>query len=97
MTRARQTPSHTAGRFGAADRMLISRRVLDELIRRKLARTPGCEGVEALPVVAVAQSRLACNWIVPGWLGDAAQVARTRGLVDPYLRFLATQFDVAPD
>ena len=78
-------------------RALVSRTVLDALIRNKLANTPGCEGVEALPVVLDESRAAGCNWKVPGYTGDAARLATCRDQLESYVRFLGSQFDIPPD
>ena len=75
-------------------RALVSPTVLDALIRNKLASTPGCEGVEALPVVPDRERTRGCNWKVPGWTGPAARVAACRDTSEAYVRFLGSQFDI---
>ena len=78
-------------------RALIGRNVLDALIRTKLANAPGCEGVQAQPVVADAARTLGCNWKVPGWSGDPARLSACRSVIETYVRFLASQFDIPDD
>ena len=75
-------------------RALVSPPVLDALIRNKIASTPGCEGVEALPVVHDPARAAGCNWKVPGWSGDPARLAGCRDKLEGYVRFLASQFDI---
>jgi hypothetical protein len=83
MARARETP-----------RALISPVVLDALIRNKLASTPGCDGVEALPVVHDAARSEGSNWKVPGWRGEPRRLEACRDQLEGYVRFLASQFDI---
>ena len=78
-------------------RALVSKTVLDALIRNKLANTHGCEGVEALPVVVDAGRSSGGNWKVPGWTGAATRLHGCRDQVETYVRFLATQFDIPED
>src|SRR5690242_162799 len=59
----------------AMSKATISRRVLDTLIRAKLAKTGGCENVEPLPVAWKDPNANGCNWEIPGWTGDAKNVA----------------------
>jgi len=78
------------------DRVLISKRVLDRLIRAKLEMIDDCSGVNALPVVVKPQhSGRGCNWTVPGWTGDVAFVDRCNKQMKSYLEFLRGQFNVA--
>ena len=77
-------------------RALVASTVLDAMIRNKLVNTPGCEGVEAMPVVLDPSRAGGCNWKVPGWLGDPLRLAICRDQLEGYVRFLGTQFDI-PD
>jgi hypothetical protein len=78
----------------AMPRALVSKTVLDALIRNKIASTPGCEGVTALPVAYDAARTAGCNWKVPGWVGDSRRIAACRDALETYVRFLGLQFDV---
>lgn len=78
------------------DRVLISKRVLDRLIRAKLEMMDDCAGVNALPVVVKPQhSGRGCNWSVPGWTGDGDYVDRCNRKMRSYLEFLRGQFNVS--
>jgi hypothetical protein len=77
------------------DRVLISRRVLDRLIRAKLEMIEDCSGVSALPVVVRPRIGRGCNWTVPGWTGDVDFVNRCNSKMRSYLEFLRGQFNVA--
>lgn len=77
-------------------RALVASSVLDAMIRNKLANTPSCEGVQAMPVVLDASRDGGCNWKVPGWTGDLMRLATCGDQIEGYVRFLATQFDI-PD
>jgi hypothetical protein len=72
----------------------ISRRVLDTLIRAKLAKMSGCGNVEPLPVAWREPNSNGCNWEIPGWTGDAKTVAACAEQLRDYLRFLREQFDI---
>lgn len=78
------------------DRVVISKRVLDRLIRAKIEMIDDCGGVSALPVVvnAKAGSR-GCNWVIPGWTGEEQFVNRCSQKMRGYLEFLRGQFDVS--
>lgn len=82
------------GASEGARRTVISRPVLDRLIKEKIGRIAHCEGVEALPVTGVKNGAHGCNWKVPGYLGDHERVARCEAALAEYLDFLASQFDV---
>ena len=83
-----------SGDSDGARRAVIARPILDRLIKEKMARTPECAGVEALPVVCVDRGARGCNWKVPGYLGDNERVSRCTAAILEYLDFLASQFDV---
>lgn len=75
---------------------MISKRVLDRLIRAKLEMIDDCTGVTALPVVVKARpGDRTCNWSVPGWTGDQHFVNRCNRRIRSYLEFLRGQFDVS--
>lgn len=78
------------------DRVVISRRVLDRLIRAKIEMMEDCGGVAALPVV-VSQKPCSrgCNWMIPGWTGDQEFVYRCNEKMRGYLEFLRGQFNVS--
>jgi hypothetical protein len=79
-------------------RAIVSRKTLDALIRAKLATLNECPHVEALPVTwsATANGKC-CNWVIPGWVGDARVVNECLEKLAHYLDFLREQFDIAPD
>ena len=79
-------------------RAIVSPKTLDALIRAKLATLTDCPHVEALPV-ALTESRdgRGCNWVIPGWLGDAGVVNGCLEKLQHYLDFLREQFDIAPE
>ena len=72
----------------------ISKRVLDTLIRAKLARIENCTKIEPLPVAWRRRDRNGCNWEIPGWTGESGRVDTCLGQLRDYLRFLSEQFDV---
>lgn len=75
----------------------ISKRVLDTLIRAKLAKIGHCGNVEPLPVTWREPNSSGCNWEIPGWTGDAKTVAQCVDQLREYLRFLREQFDIAEE
>jgi hypothetical protein len=77
------------------DRVTISKRVLDRLIRAKMEMIDDCSGVTALPVVVKERPGRGCNWMIPGWTGDADFVNRCNRKMKAYLEFLRGQFNVA--
>ena len=76
-------------------RAIVSRKTLDALIRAKLATLTECPHVEALPV-AWNENRngKGCNWVIPGWVGDAGVVNACLEKLQHYLEFLREQFDI---
>ncbi len=75
----------------------ISKRVLDTLIRAKLAKINGCIQVEPLPVAWRKRDPYGCNWEIPGWTGDLRLVESCIDQLRDYLRFLREQFDIPED
>ena len=78
------------------DRVVISKRVLDRLIRAKLMQVDTCREVQPLPVVASVRNgnNGGCNWTIPGWTGDASSVGHCTAKMETYLEFLRGQFDI---
>jgi hypothetical protein len=72
----------------------ISKRVLDTLIRAKLARVDPCLRIEALPVAWRKRDGSGCNWEIPGWTGESGHLDACLAQLRDYLRFLREQFDV---
>lgn len=75
----------------------ISKRVLDTLIRAKIAKLNGCSAIEPMPVAWRKRDPGGCNWTIPGWTGDARLVASCVEQIADYLRFLRDQFDIPED
>jgi len=76
---------------------IISRRVLDTLIRAKLSKVDDCRSIEPLPVAWRKRDGNGCNWEIPGWTGDARKVQDCMAQLRDYLRFLREQFDIVED
>jgi hypothetical protein len=72
----------------------ISKRVLDTLIRAKLAKVDACRRVEPMPVAWKSRNGDGSNWEIPGWTGDIQHVAACVEQLRDYLGFLADQFDI---
>jgi hypothetical protein len=79
------------------DRVVISKRVLDRLIRAKLMQLDDCVEVQPLPVVAAPRNGAGCNWTIPGWTGDLGTVGHCTARMQAYLEFLRGQFDITAD
>lgn len=77
-------------------RAIVSKRVIDRLIRARVVESVPCNDVEPLPVVWRGRVGFACNWEIPGWQGPTRRVDHCRRAVDGYLRYLESQFDI-PD
>ncbi|HZZ91053.1 MAG TPA: hypothetical protein VFE23_00730 [Usitatibacter sp.] len=77
-------------------RAVVSKRLLDRMIRDKLKRVLECAEVDPLPVVWRERLGMECNWEVPGWTGASNAVKRCSHSMRPYLEFLGDQFDI-PD
>ena len=78
-------------------RAIVSKRVLDRLIREKLRQVPHCAEVNALPVVWRRRLGAECNWEIPGWVGEARSLANCTRQIDPFVRSLESQFDIADE
>lgn len=77
-------------------RAVVSKRLLDRMIREKMSQLAECAQVTALPVVWRERLGVECNWEVPGWNGANGAARRCALRVEPYLLFLGEQFDI-PD
>jgi len=74
---------------------IISKRDLDALIREKVAQlSVECAEVTPMPVVWRARGKSGCNWAVPGWTGDSAQVQRCVERLRKPLDQLRTAYDI---
>jgi len=78
-------------------RAVVSKRVLDRLIREKLRQVRLCEGVSAMPVVWRRRLGAECNWEIPGWTGDGGAVSRCASQISGFVHSLETQFDIADE
>jgi hypothetical protein len=77
-------------------RAVVSKRLLDRMIREKVRQLVECHDVEALPVVWRERLGLECNWEMPGFTGTNGAARRCAQSLAPYLQFLGEQFDI-PD
>jgi hypothetical protein len=77
-------------------RAVVSKRLLDRMIREKLRQLAECRDVQPLPVVWSERLGLECNWEVPGFTGAHGAIKRCAQSMEPYLEFLGEQFDI-PD
>jgi hypothetical protein len=77
------------------ERVTISKRILDRLIRAKLVQIEGCQGVNALPVMVKGAPDNGCIWTIPGWTGEAQAIDRCHDKMKTYIEFLRGQFNVS--
>lgn len=75
-------------------RAVISKQVLDELIRAKIGDDDRCRGVHPMPVMWRLRTPDGPNWMIPGWTGDSDAVSRCTERLAEYLRVLRSQFDI---
>jgi hypothetical protein len=78
-------------------RAIVSKRVIDRLIREKLRQVPRCMGVSAMPVVWRQRLGAECNWEIPGWMGEAQAVSLCSSQLAGFVHSLETQFDIADE
>ena len=78
-------------------RAIVSKRVIDRLIREKLRQVPRCSAVTALPVVWRRPLAAECNWEIPGWTGEARSIANCSGQISSFVHSLEMQFDIADE
>ena len=72
----------------------VNRKILDTLIRAKVATLTNCKGVRPLPVAWQAQDEAGRNWLVSGWTGESGAVRRCVEQMHAYLRLLSTHFQI---
>lgn len=75
---------------------IVSRRVLDQMVRAAMANAKECEGIEPMPIVWRERNGNGSNWRLPGWMGDAHGVRLCQQRLESYLQLLAARFDI-PD
>lgn len=73
-------------------RAIVEERVLDTLIRAKLATLEHCKAVQVLPVKWREPDASGSNWTVSGWSGETAAVMRCVEEMESYLQFLFANF-----
>jgi hypothetical protein len=78
-------------------RAIVSKRVIDRLIREKLRLVPRCKAVSALPVVWRRRLGAECNWEIPGWTGEARDITQCSIQIANFVRSLEAQFDIADE
>lgn len=75
-------------------RAVITKNMLDELIRAKLGDEEKCKGVRPMPVAWKMRANGGPNWMIPGWTGDSEAVGQCTERIAEYLRVLRMQFDI---
>jgi len=78
-------------------RAIVSKRVIDRLIREKLRQVPTCAGIDALPVVWRRRLGAECKWEIPGWTGEGLAVSRCGATIGEFVATLEAQFDIADE
>lgn len=73
---------------------IVTKQVLDELIRAKLRDQGACSGVKPLPVTWRQRASDGCNWVIPGWTGESSAVLNCTEQMRRYLQDLRLQFDL---
>ena len=78
-------------------RAVVSKRVIDRLLREKLRQAVTCSGISAMPVVWRRRLGVECNWEIPGWTGDVYALAACTVEIGEFVRSLEAQFDIADE
>lgn len=91
-----ESPSRGTWRI-ALLRAIVSKRVIDRLIRDKLRMVAHCQGVTAMPIVWRRRLGAECNWEIPGWMGEAHAVTVCASQMSAFVRSLEAQFDIADE
>lgn len=78
-------------------RAVVSKRVIDRLIREKLRQAPLCTHVSALPVVWRRPLGAECNWEIPGWTGEERAIFTCSRHIEAFVHSLEAQFDIADE
>ena len=82
---------------GSLLRAIVSKRVIDRLIRDKMRLVGQCGGVSAMPIVWRRRLGAECNWEIPGWIGEAHAVSICAAQISAFVRSLEAQFDIADE
>lgn len=75
-------------------RATVDRKVLDTLIRAKLATLHRCRNVRPLPVRWQTPDENGLNWTVSGWTGEDQLVRTCVEQMQPYLSILNANFRI---
>ncbi len=72
----------------------VNKKILDTLIRAKVATLTSCTGVRPLPVTWHAPDAAGINWVVSGWAGETDAVQRCIEQIQSYLHLLRAHFQI---
>ena len=75
-------------------RATVDKKVLDTLIRAKVATLEKCKDVRPLPVQWRSRDETGLNWAVSGWSGDSDSVRHCDKQMRPYLDLLRSHFQI---
>jgi len=78
-------------------RATVNKKVLDTLIRAKLATLEKCRGVRPLPVIWQEPDDTGTNWAVTGWAGASDEVRHCEEQMKDYIALLRSNFLVTPE
>jgi len=73
-------------------RATVNKKVLDTLIRAKLATMEKCRGVRPLPVRWQEPDANGTNWVLTGWAGGSDEVRHCEEHMQDYLALLRSNF-----
>jgi len=77
-------------------RATVDKKILDALIRAKVATLNQCHEVVPLPVQWQSPDSSGVNWRLSGWSGDNEAVRECDEKMLPYLNLLRSQFRISP-
>ena len=75
-------------------RATVDKKVLDTLIRAKVATLDECKGVRPLPVRWKAPDESGLNWTISGWTGQNGAVDHCIRQMQAYLQILHANFRI---
>jgi hypothetical protein len=75
-------------------RATVDKKVLDTLIRAKVATLERCREVRPLPVQWQSPDESGLNWKVSGWSGATEAVRACDEQMGPYLELLRSHFQI---
>ena len=72
----------------------VDKKILDTLIRAKVASLEACKGVRPLPVAWQSPDQAGVNWAISGWVGANDDVRECEGRMQGYLQVLRANFQI---